>query len=316
MYEKTENKIIIIIGLIIVIGVAFLSWRTNGNFKTETLSPEEAGTRTLNYINDNFLPEGNKATLKGEVEEEKGLYRIKLEIDGQEQETYVTKDGEIIFPTAIKATSTNAEDDSNSDSPQGEAEEIPKAEKPRVDLYVMSFCPFGNQAEDTMEEAYNLLKDKIDFNVHYIVNENNGEISSLHGQKEVDQNMREVCVEKNYGMDKWWDFTTYVNENCGEIGDCWEDSAQAANLSVNTIQNCVDEEGKELMIENAKISSENNVSGSPTMLINGVETNSVYNYGQPNSYKEAICSAFENENDQCATELESLEGDSSDGGSC
>ena len=319
MCKEIDNKYLniamIVVGLLIVGSVAFYAWQTQGGFDGKALPPEEAANKSVDYINQNFLPENSQAKLKS-VKEEKGLYRLLLEINGQEQETYITKDAKLIFPTAIKATSTEEESGSeNNDSSETNAQ-IPKSETPKVDLYVMSFCPYGNQAENTMASAYTLLKDKIDFNVHYIVNNNNGEITSLHGQKEVDQNMREACVEKNYGMDKWWDFTTYVNENCGSDGSCWQEAAQETGLSVNNIQNCVDQEGIELMKEDAQISSENGASGSPTMLINGTKTQAVYNYGQPNKYKEAVCSAFEEEAENCSEELEPLEGANSAGGSC
>ncbi|MFW6282613.1 MAG: DsbA family protein [Minisyncoccales bacterium] len=322
MYKQIENKYfniaIIVVGLLIAGSIAFYSWQVKDGFDGEVLSLEEASNKSVDYINQNFLDENNKAELKG-TSEEKGLYKLKLEINGQEQETYVTKDAKIIFPTAIKATSTeNTEsNEEDTDSSQSNAD-IPKSEKPEVDLYVMSFCPYGNQAEDTMEPVYDLLGDRIDFNVHYIVNEDNGELSSLHGQKEIDQNMREACVLKNNGMGKWWDFTTYVNENCGSEGECWQEAAQSNNLNTNTIQTCIDRDGLELMKDNAQISSENNVSGSPTMMINGVESRAVYDYGNPNEYKEEICSAFEEEDkiEQCSEELEPLEGSNSDGGSC
>ncbi len=320
MYEQIENKYLniamVVVGVLIVGSIAFYAWQGEGSIlNKKVLPPQEAANKTVDYINQEFL-QGNKAILK-EVTEEKGLYKLTLEINGQEQRTYITKDAELIFPTSIKATSTDSTSTSETNSSQSSAE-IPKSKKPKVDLYVMSFCPYGNQAEDTMVSAYNLLKDKIDFNVHYVVSEREGEITSLHGQKEVDQNMREVCVLENNGMDKWWEFTTYVNENCGSDGSCWEEAAQSANLNANTIANCINQNGIELMKKEAQISSENNVSGSPTMLINGVETEAVYYYGQPNKYKDSICSAFSEgfEVEQCSEELEPLEGANSDGGSC
>jgi len=33
-------------------------------------------------------------------------------------------------------------------------------EKPQVDFYVMSYCPYGNQAEEIVYEVYNVLGDE------------------------------------------------------------------------------------------------------------------------------------------------------------
>ncbi len=43
-----------------------------------------------------------------------------------------------------------------------------KSSKPELKFFVMSFCPYGNQAEDTLRPVYDLLKDKADFTPQYI----------------------------------------------------------------------------------------------------------------------------------------------------
>ncbi|HUV72341.1 MAG TPA: thioredoxin domain-containing protein [Clostridia bacterium] len=46
-----------------------------------------------------------------------------------------------------------------------------KADKPEVKFFVMSFCPYGNQAEAGLEPVYQLLKDKVSWQPRYIVND-------------------------------------------------------------------------------------------------------------------------------------------------
>lgn len=46
-----------------------------------------------------------------------------------------------------------------------------KSAKPEVKFFVMSFCPFGNQAEAGLEPVYQLLKDKVSWQPRYIVND-------------------------------------------------------------------------------------------------------------------------------------------------
>jgi len=66
----------------------------------KVLSQEQAIQRALDYINQNLLRGENKATLL-ESSEERGLYKFKLKIGEQEFESYVTKDGSLLFPEAI-----------------------------------------------------------------------------------------------------------------------------------------------------------------------------------------------------------------------
>lgn len=44
-----------------------------------------------------------------------------------------------------------------------------KSDKPEVKFFVMSFCPYGNQAEVGLEPVYQLLKGKVDLLPRYIV---------------------------------------------------------------------------------------------------------------------------------------------------
>jgi glutaredoxin len=195
--------------------------------------------------------------------------------------------------------------------------EIPKNDKPTVDLYVMSFCPFGNKAEDTLISVYTLLKNKVNFNFYYIVNTDGDTVQSLHGEKEVVQNEREACVLKNYGKDKWFSFVSYVNTNCGSDGACWETAAKNSGLSSASISTCVASQGVSLMKENEKASMSANANGSPAMFINGVSTDIVYKYGDSEGYKQKICGAFNKAPTECAKVLTSqTSATATQGGSC
>jgi len=165
-----------------------------------------------------------------------------------------------------------------------------------------------------MLPVYNLLKDKVNWNIHYIVNTNGTSVSSLHGQIEVEQNQREACVLKNDGMDNWWNFTTYVNENCGSNGSCWEAAASELGLDIAEINTCVEEDGLLLMQENEAATNLAGATGSPTLIINGSKSSAVYQYGNSEAYKQDICSAFSLAPEECNTVIDSTT--TSSGGSC
>lgn len=91
------QKIIIIFVIGLVIGGAGVYF-----FHKEalTLSPQEAAQIAINFINENIAEEGSQASLVSSGEES-GLYKFKLKIKEEEYDSYVTKDGKILFPQFI-----------------------------------------------------------------------------------------------------------------------------------------------------------------------------------------------------------------------
>lgn len=316
--EKYKKFLPQIVGVsVLAIIIAGLSYY-NLVWKKGNISPQEAKVQVEDFINNNLMQEGTKAEI-GEVVKEEGLYKVIVKIgegdQAQEIESYLTLDGKKFFPSAPMDIEETKAQIAEAKEKENQPEDIPKAEKPTVDLYLMSFCPYGNKAEDTLASAYDLLKNKVDFNFHYIVSSDGDTINSLHGQPEVAQNEREACVLKYFGKDKWMGFVTYVNKNCGSDGSCWEAGVKSVGLSSAKIAACVKAEGTTLMKENEKKSADAGASGSPTMLINGVSTKAVYKYGDSESYKQAICLAFETAPAECGTVLGSATA-TTEGGSC
>lgn len=305
--KKNKQIVAGVIIVLILLGAGAYYYKQ----KKSDIGLEGAQTKVLEFVNGTLLSPDNQATLV-DAAEENDLYRVTIKVGDQEIPTYISRDGQKFFPQAMDTVSESA---STAGAPAEEQKEIPKTDKPTVDLYVMSFCPFGNQAEDTLKPVYDLLKNKVDFNFHYIVSSNGDKIQSLHGDKEVVQDEREACVLKNYGKDKWIAFATYVNANCGSDGTCWEAGANSLGLSTAKISACVNSEGTALMKENEAASNAAGAQGSPTMVVNGVETNVVYQYGNSESYKQAICDAFNTAPSECSKTL-SAQTSTAQGGSC
>ena len=133
-----------------------------------------------------------------------GLYSVRFKVADREYDSYVSADGKLLFPESISLEGNNAKSVSS-------LEDIPKAEKADAKLFVMSFCPYGNQAEDLMKPVIDLLGDKANIEVRYIVSKEGDNYTSLHGEAELNQNVREICVAK-YQYDKYWDFVLGINE--------------------------------------------------------------------------------------------------------
>jgi len=248
------------------------------------------------------------------IEKVSGLYKLNISLsDGRSGVIFMSKDGEY-----IGSMSSIKEIEEASKQTEEESQEIPKSDKPKVELFVMSFCPYGNRAEDTMLPVYNLLKDNVEWSIHYIVSVSGSTVNSLHGQPEADEDEREMCVLNEYGIDKWWAFTTYINKNCGSDGSCWENGAKQSQLDVNKIKTCVANKGLSLMKAEEQASDSAGVAGSPTLIINGVRSTAIYQYGNSEAYKKAICSAFNKAPSECSQTLSSSGSSSStsSSGSC
>lgn len=137
----------------------------------------------------------------------------------------------------------------------------------RVDLFVMSQCPYGVMALNAMKDVMKAFKgDKLDFHVNYIANETgDGKFQSLHGQGEVDENIRELCAIKHYPKD-YMDYIWCRNENIRS--NEWKQCAKG-KIKADVIEKCFNgDEGKKLHSENIKLGNTLGIGGSPTWFIN------------------------------------------------
>jgi glutaredoxin len=291
---KVAVAVLAVLLIVSIVTAGFTKWGFVGAASQDTVTQE-----TLAFVN-NALLQGASAAELTSVSESAGLYNMKLMVNGKEIDSYVTKDGKLFFPQAINVEEVSALATTGAGAePEAPAQPAVKSDKPKVELYVMSFCPYGNKAEETMYPVYKLLKDKVEWNVHYIVSVSGTSVNSLHGQPETDQNIREVCVKENYDMDAFWKFMSYVNNNCGNNGACWKDAAKDAGADASVIETCVTKKGLEYMKAEADASNAAGAQGSPTLLINGQGTSAVYQYGNTAAYQKAICDAFNTPPEAC-----------------
>ena len=304
-----KKLLIPIIIILIVLGIAQVLYSQKG------ISSKEAGEIVIDYI-DKVLEGQATATLVGDVVKENGVYKLELKVGEQEMISYISLDGKLIFPSGIAITEdTTASSDANSD--------IPKQDKTNADLFVMSFCPYGNQAEEIMIEVVDLLKDKADIELHYVIYENyqgggsdycvaNGKYCSMHGIQELNQGIRELCVQK-YQKEKFWDFVKQINASCNyqDVDACWEKIAKNSGVDVNNVKTCFAEEKISLLENEVELGKKYDISGSPQLIINDKEFTGTRS---AEGYKSAICAGFSTVPSECSTSLGTDSGTTSTGG--
>ena len=147
--------------------------------------------------------------------------------------------------------------------------------KPEVELFVMSYCPYGVQAEQELLPFFEKYEDRIDFKLRFIVNEKDastentsGEIAftSLHGEPELIENKRQMVIAELY-PDKLFD---YLLCRADHLQEAWVDCANDVELDVGRIAEAV--EAKKItkqLLEEVQRTKELSVRGSPTLVIDG-----------------------------------------------
>ena len=157
---------------------------------------------------------------------------------------------------------------------------ICKTEVPnKLDLFVMSECPYGTKALDAMKEVLENFDNNIDFNVHFIASENeDGTFRSLHGQTEVDENSRELCAIEYYPED--YEYMEYIwcrdTDLKADWNECTEDFPE--------VKTCFESgEGYELLSSDIKLANQLQIGASPTWIANdryqfsGIDANTIKN---------------------------------------
>ncbi len=294
------SKVIKIILLVFLLAGALKLFSLN-----KLIGAKEAGSKVLNLVNKYYIPD-KSAKLSGDPVEESGLYKVTLSIRGNPESFYLTQDGEsLIFPNGIVGI---AKFQTEVDKQQQIKEtEIPKTQKPIVELFVMSLCPYGVKAE---KEILPIIKDfggKIDFKIKFIVNvrgDSIDQVSSLHGIDEVKENLRQAAIMRDY-PDKFSSYIDKISEkscviSCGEIKleDYWQKAAKDLGIDTNKIGSFVGgKESIDLLKHNEIDAKKYNVSASPTLVINGVKSSAISAGAE--AIQQAICLAFTDLPDQC-----------------
>ena len=178
----------------------------------------------------------------------------------------------------------------------------------------MSYCPFGNIAEEAIAPVFELLEGKADFNPHYVIYSNYGgegfcydeeqKYCSMHGVQELNQGVRELCVAKHMGMKEYFEFVIAMNKKCDHknADTCWEAVAEEIGLDAAKIKKCFISEAEEILSEELELNKLYGAKGSPQVFIDGMQHNGPR---APESYKEALCKAFDTLPEECNTELSS-----------
>jgi len=290
---------------VLLIATLMFGTRVTGN----AISKDKIGKLAVDFINSNFVQDGNAQLVS--VEEESYLYKVTVSISGEKPSLYFTKDGKWIQQGSNLISILEKKNQQTSQPPQTIVN-IPKTDKPNVELFVMCFCPYGVKAENNILPIVELFGDKIDFKVKFIVNVKGNtinDVQSLHGIDEAKEDARQVIIMKYY-PDKFYSYLKDMNNDCysvaqdaGKLDECWKKAAQNLGFDIKKIETAAyGEEGINLLKQNEADADKYGISGSPTLVINGVQSSAIYSGTA--ATQQAICSAFNTAPaNECGTEV-------------
>lgn len=246
------------------------------------------------------------------LKETNGVYQFDLNLgEGAQKQkyiSYITKDGQVVFTSGIRLADLDKAQGATTQNAQGQAQtaNVPKKSVPQVDLFVMSYCPFGLQIEKGILPVLETLKDKIQFNLKFVS-------YTMHGEKEIDENLKQYCIKKEEPA-KLNDYLKCFAQS-GNSEEC----NSTAGINSGVINSCIALTDSKFGVK-AKFADKStwnngqfppfdvdkedntkyNVQGSPTLVVNGTTVGA---QRDPASLLTTICSAFSNKPKECEVTL-------------
>ena len=295
------SKFWIVSTIFLLLASLFLLFRpgTSGNFAaigTTTISASDAGAKAVAYINNNLVQAGSTATLVSSVDDG-DVYKITTSYQSSNIDIYMTKDGKWLFVSTpydvtqpLPTTTTE---------PKKTCADMTKAAASQLQAFVVSSCPYGLQMQRVLAEIVkNIPSLASSIKVRYIGAVTNGQITSMHGDAEAQENLRQICIREEQ-PDKYWPYVScYIQ--AGSSASC----LTSAGVDQTKLSACTSDSSKGLAYAQADfaLTDKYGVSGSPTLIMNG-ETVSEFDFGgrSADAVKTLLCCGFTTQPSACST---------------
>ena len=183
---------------------------------------------------------------------------------------------------------------------------VVKADKPVVELFIMSYCPYGLQMQKAFLPVMELLKNKADLSIKFVS-------YAMHEKKEIDENNRQYCIQSEQ-QDK---LVSYLK--CFTVSGDATTCLKEAKINESKMNSCISAADKKFGITAAydnkaswlsgqfpiypvdqALNDQYGVRGSPTLVINGVQVQSARS---PEAVKQVVCAAFNEQPSECTQTL-------------
>ena len=295
-------KILILVVVVIVGGIG--GYLLSNNDNNAFLSADEASQKAISFINENLVEEGTVVSLVS-ILEESGLYKIKIKLGDSEIDSYITKDAKFLFPQeGINMDENLFEEEAATGTQESQlktCENIEKSDKPLLEAFVVSKCPFGLQMQRVLNEIVkNIPSLAGDVRIEYIGSVQGDKITSMHGDEEAQENLRQICL-RDEQSNKYWEYVD-CHIKKGDVGSCLTE----IGADINELDGCMNDSsrGLEYAKQDFVLQDEYKVTGSPTLFLDS-EKISEFDFGgrTAEAVKTLLCCGFNVQPDFCSQEL-------------
>lgn len=130
-------------------------------------------------------------------------------------------------------------------------------------IYLMSQCPYAARAlPDYIDAAQEL---GVDLDVEYIGRINGDQLSTMHGESELQGNLQQVCARRYSPRDNWLGLLRCQVRSFHSIPDNFEGCAQQHGIDVVRVRRCANgPEGQALLRASYEEARRRGARGSPT----------------------------------------------------
>jgi hypothetical protein len=277
--------VIILIGVILGIGIVKRSLDRMVQMKNKVIPDAVAkitgGTVTLKEISN--------------IKDVSGVYQFDLSLDSggkvSKYTSYITKDGKILFTSGTKLDELDKTTATGGTNTQKKltCADVTKTDQPTLTTFIVSNCPFGLQMQRIMKKAITEQPELSKyFVVKYIGSIDNGKISSMHGDDEAQENLRQICIREEQ-QTLYWPYVSCYMTKQGQSESC------LSSVGVNTSQvnACMTDAKRGLAFaqKDFDLANKYQIGSSPTLLMNDTQTVSEFDFGGrvPQALKEIVC---------------------------
>ncbi len=238
-----------------------------------------------------------------------GIYQFELNLDiggtARTFTSYMTKDAKIFFTTGSVVSELGkapAAAGAQQEQPKVTCADVKKADVPKVSGFIVADCPFGLQMQRLMNKA--ILEQpalKTVFDIKYIGSIVDGKITAMHGDKEAQENLRQICIREEQKNFYWLYVSCYMKE--GKFSEC------LASSGVNTanVNACMTDSkrGNVYAQKDFDLANKFNIGSSPTLLVNDSQIVSEFDFGgrTADALKQVACCGSKTQGSFCSKAL-------------
>lgn len=277
--------------------------------------PKDLGAKGIkqaaaDFISKYLVGESTKVEVVVAAKKVDGLYALTIKLDGREAaQSAMSPDGQRFYPQVMDVAKVKkdaaATKNTNTAGATAAASVSVKNDRPQVELFVMSYCPYGTQIEKGLLPVLAAVGAKIDWQIKFVD-------YAMHGDKEITENLRQYCIQSNEPS-KYAAYLSCFLEVADATGCLATAKIDQTKLAACTIATDQQYGLTAAAADKSKWSgsfppfniqqADNNkygVRGSPTLVINGQQISGSRDSA---SLLATICSAFKTPPAECALTL-------------